>query len=194
MGMMYLIQYDIESKKSQKVTNYQGYEGLVSRFPNSNDILISRKKDRKTIANLYRLNTQTQSVTPFIKLKDSVVHQIFWAESLMLAIYKDDVVLIDFDGQVVEYLVKSEHNESYPAMTKDMNKLVYVSDELSKSDLYLKDIASGKVVRLTEDDYPEFAPVITHYNHVIYSGVETNTLDILERDFSGKLIKNYTTK
>ncbi len=192
MGQMFLMKYDLRNNQTTEVTNYQGYEGLVANIPDSNDVIIFRKKNRKDLAKLFRLDMSDRSVSPFKILEGSQVHEIIWSEESMLASLDGDLFLVNFDGQIITNLTQSDAHESYPSISDDLQTLVFVSDENSKSDLYAKNLITGVIIRLTNDEYPEYAPELTNKNTILYAGVETDKMDILEIDLNGKLIANHT--
>ncbi len=191
MKKIRMTQLNIGTNKQALMTGHVELQLFIASSENPGEMLVNWKKNQHW--GFYQMNRDGSNVKPITSIPGIFVHQVFLGQKLALATLQDNIVLIGLDGKIVRYLVKNTNKQESPHLSSDRTKLLYLSTVNAQRDIYLKNLTTGKVQRLTNDETSKYSPQFSPQNdYFVFAGVEKDKIDILAMDLSGKVIGNFT--
>ena len=145
---------------------------------NDSQMLVNWQKDGKF--NLYRMNADGSNPQKLTDYDELFAQQLLPESNQILVTYQSDAHLLNLDGKIATNLTQSAIKVSHPNLSPDRTKLVYVANHQNGSDLYLKNLTDDTHQRLTNDEFPEYAPKFSpDGNLIVFSGFMDGHMNII---------------
>ena len=104
-----------------------------------------------------------------------------------------DIFLINLEGKILKELVKHWGIDVSPAISPDGARLAFVSNRSGSPQIYMMDIASGRVDRLTYEGSYNTSPAWSKLNRIAFVGKVDGHFDIFTMEPDGGGIKKLTS-
>jgi len=95
-------------------------------------------------------------------------------------------ILIDLTGKILRRLTKNWGIDVSPAFSPDGNKMVFVSNRSGSPQLYVLDLITNQVERLTYEGNYNTSPAWSKLNRILFTGSADGNFDIYTISPDGK--------
>ncbi len=172
---VYLMNAD--GSEQERLTTSKSNNRRPSWHPNGQMILF--ESDRNAKIDLFTIdiaNLQLEQLTDFEKGEPIFATYAPNGQSIALSIResedKSNIILIDLNGKIIEYLTNEDLRSYYPRWSKDGKEIVYFSRKETKNlddEIYRLNIETGEEIRLTDWPKHNFCPSWSNDNsRIVY--------------------------
>ena len=103
-----------------------------------------------------------------------------------------DIFTIDLKGKILKQLVKHWGIDVSPAFSPNGDKIAFVSNRSGSPQIYILDIGSGRVERLTYEGRYNTSPSWSSRNQIAFTSMKEGRFDICTMDAVGGRLRRLT--